>query len=247
MSFNFRKGKLTENLNLRKAIKSVFNVDEYVKKVVDIPGTRPGIGLVPQWVNGVSKKFRQEFPRAAHKVDRVAAKKYLELAKKELGVSQIPPLVWLTGDTPLASREAEYFQSVFKKELGIDLKIDKQIFKQRLAKMSSGEFDIVAAGWGPDYPDAMTFADLFTSWNENNRGLYKNEKVDELIRKAQATSVQKARIGFMAEAEKIILDELAILPTSERVTKWVHHDWLQGVVRHNIGPDPDFTRATVKR
>ena len=60
---------------------------------------------------------------------------------------------------------------MFKKHLGLDIKIDKQIFKQRLAKMLSGDFDMVLAGWGPDYDDPLTFGDLFASWNLNNRGL----------------------------------------------------------------------------
>ena len=60
------------------------------------------------------------------------------------------------------------------------MKIDKQIFKQRLAKMTAGEFDMVAAGWGPDYDDPLTFGDLFSSWNKNNRGLYSNPELDRL-------------------------------------------------------------------
>ena len=44
--------------------------------------------------------------------------------------------------------------------------------------MTAGEFDLVTAGWGPDYDDPLTFADLFTSWNKNNRGLYSNPELD---------------------------------------------------------------------
>jgi ABC-type oligopeptide transport system substrate-binding subunit len=39
-------------------------------------------------------------------------------------------------------------QQTLKTELGIDVKIDKQIFKQRLAKMTSGDFDFVLGGLG---------------------------------------------------------------------------------------------------
>ncbi len=246
MEFNFREGRASANLSLRKAIAAVFNPQEYVQKVVGIPGTKPGVSLIPSWVRGTKDAFRKEYPIKMPKPNLAEAKKHLAQALKELKLSSPPSLIWLTGDTPTSAREAEYFQNIFKTALGIDLKIDKQIFKQRLAKMTAGEFDIVSAGWGPDYPDPMTFADLMTSWNENNRGKYKNDKVDELIRKAQATSVPKQRMDFMAQAEKISLDELAILPLFERTVIYVHHDRLQGVVRHPIGPDPDFTFATVK-
>ena len=245
MEFNFRDGHPTRNLNLRKAIAEVVNYKEYVDRIVGIPGTQPGLGIVPRWLNGVKNKFRAEYPMKDRKMDLSAAKKYVEAAKKELG-GTLPALTWLTGDSNLAGKEAEYFQQIFKSQLGIDLKIDKQIFKQRLAKMTSGDFDIVAAGWGPDYADPMTFVDLMASWNENNRGKYSNKQVDDLIRKAQGTANQKIRMDSMAAAEKIVLDELAVLPTYERTVMSVYHDRIQGVVRHQVGPDPDFTFATVK-
>ena len=92
----------------------------------------------------------------------------------------------------------------------------------------------------------MTFADLKTSWNENNRGLWKNAQYDELIRKAQATVDAKTRMDAMAAAEKIMLDDVAILPTYERTQVFLNSDRVTGIERHAIGPDPYFVWATVE-
>ncbi len=246
LEFNFREGKLTRNKNLRKAIQLAFDPAELVNKVVGIPGTKPAKTLIPSWVHGYKTTFRGEHPYAAPKKNVAEAKKYLSLAMKELGLAKPPALVWLTGDTNYSGKEAEYFQNLLKTTLGIDLKIDKQIFKQRLAKMTSGEFDIVSAGWGPDYADPMTFADLKTSWNENNRGKYVSSEYDRLIREAQATGDTKKRMDLMAAAEKIGLDDIALIPTYERTIVYLNHDRVQGVVRHIMGSDPDFTWARVK-
>ncbi len=243
--FNHREGRPTANYHLRKAIQLVFNPKEYVSKVVGIPGTRPGVTLIPAWVPGVEKPFRKEYPVEPVRPDLDEARRQLELARKELGGS-IPPLVWLTGDDPFTARESEYFQYLLSSRLGIALKIDKQTFKQRLAKMTEGDFDIVAAGWGPDYADAMTFADLFTSWNENNRGRWRNARYDALIRKAQATADPRARMDAMAEAEKILLDDVGILLKSEAASVYVHSPRVTGIVRHVVGPDPDYTHARIK-
>lgn len=247
LSFNFREGRITANKNLRKAIAAMYNPTEYVSRVVGIPGTQPGVRLVPNWMMGTNKLFKDEYPVPTPKQNIVAAKKHLADALKELKMDKLPPLVWLTGDSPLASRESEYFQGLFKTHLGIELRIDKQIFKQRLAKMTAGDFDIVAAGWGPDYADPMTFADLFSSWNDNNRGLWKNAKYDEHIRAAQATSDQKVRMDNMAKAEKILLEELPIVPTYERTVMYTHSDRLDGIVRRSVGFDPDYTHAVIKK
>jgi len=93
----------------------------------------------------------------------------------------------------------------------------------------------------------MTFAELKATWNENNRGKWSNAQYDALIRKAQSTAVQKVRMDAMAEAEKIALEELTVLPLAERTIIWTHRDQLIGVVRNVIGPDPDFTFATIRR
>lgn len=244
MEFNFQNNRVTSNRNLRKAIQAVFNPGEYVSKVVGIPGTRPGLTLIPSWVPGAKERFRKEYPYTPPARDLAKAREYLTQAEKELG-KKVTALTWLTGDTPLTDREAQYFQSQFKTHLGIDLKIDKQIFKQRLAKMTAGDFDIVAAGWGPDYSDPMTFADLMTSWNENNRGRYRNPQVDQLIREAQATTVPEKRMSAMAEAERIALDDVAFLPTYERTIIWTHHPRVKGIARSVVGADPDLTHATV--
>ena len=36
--------------------------------------------------------------------------------------------------------------------------------------MTSGDYDLVVAGWGPDYADPLTFGDLFGSWNQKGEG-----------------------------------------------------------------------------
>jgi oligopeptide transport system substrate-binding protein len=243
--FNHREGRPTRSYHLRKAIQLVFNPKEYVSKVIGLPGFRPAVGLIPAWVPGVEKPFRKEHPVEPVRPDLEEARRHLELARKELG-GEIPPLVWLTGDDPFTARESEYFQYLLASRLGITLKIDKQTFKQRLAKMTSGEFDLVSAGWGPDYPDAMTFADLFASWNENNRGRWRDARYDALIRRAQQTADQRVRMDAMAEAERILLDDVAVLLKSEAAGLYVHSPRLTGIVRHVVGPDPDYSHARIE-
>jgi oligopeptide transport system substrate-binding protein len=244
MEFNHREGRPTANYHLRKAIQLVFNSNEYVSKVIGIPGTRPGVTLIPHWVQGVEMPFRKEHPVEPVRPDLEAARRHLELARQDLG-GTIPPIVWLTGDSPFTARESEYFQYLFRSRLGLELKIDKQTFKQRLAKMTHGEFDIVSAGWGPDYPDPMTFADLFASWNENNRGRWRNAQFDALIRQALETADPRERMEAMARAERILLADVAILPTSETASIYVHSPRLTGIVRHVVGPDPDYSQARI--
>jgi oligopeptide transport system substrate-binding protein len=112
--------------------------------------------------------------------------------------------------------------------------------------MSAGQFDIVAAGWRPDFLDPMTFAELLASWNENNRGKWHNARYDELVRRAQETADPKARMDAMAEAERIALDDVAILPTAESSVIYVHSKRVEGIARHVVATDPDYTGARIR-
>jgi len=67
LEYNHRPGRVTANVNLRRAIQYVFDTNEMVNKVLATPGNLPGESLFPVWLNGVEDKFRREYP--AKKVD----------------------------------------------------------------------------------------------------------------------------------------------------------------------------------
>lgn len=245
LEYNHREGRPTRNENLRKAIQHIFDPDEFVNKVLGTPGNLPGKSVFPVWLQGVDAKFRQEYPAPEADLNLAKAKQYVEKAKEELGVSKIPPLVLLVGNSPTAAKQAEYMQGLLKQKLNLDLKIDIQTFKQRLAKMTAGEFDIVGAGWGPDFDDIMTFGDLFASWNLNNRGRYDNPEYDRLVRVAMDSLDPQVRMDAMGKMQQILHDEAVVLPQYEQGVIYLMHDKIRGVVRRVVGADPDYTHARV--
>ena len=245
LEYNHRDDRITRNLNLRRAIQHVFDPDEMVNKVLATPGNLPGKSLFPVWLKGKHDKFRQEYRAPEAPLDLNQARQYLAQAKAELGLATLPPLVLLVGDSPTAAKQAEYLQGKLKATLGLDIKIDIQTFKQRLAKMTAGEFDIVAAGWGPDFDDVMTFGDLLTSWNLNNRGRYNNPAYDEQVRIAMNSADPAVRMDAMGKVQQIVFDDAVILPQYEQGVIYLLHPALRGVVRRVVGADPDYTYAQV--
>lgn len=243
IDFNFRPARLTSNFHLRKALQLVNDPGELVNKVIALPGYQPAVSLFPAWLDGVEKPFRQEYPPLTVTPDLAKAREHLELAKQELGLTVIPPLVLLTGDSPLANKQAEYYQNLFMRTLGLEIRIDKQIFKQRLDKMTVGDFDMVAAGWGPDYADPLTYGDLYASWNGNNRGRYNNPELDAQVQIAQGSLDPRTRMDAFGEIQRILIEDAAQLPNYERGNVYVQVPELKGVVHRAVGVDPDYTNA----
>ena len=246
MELNHAPGRLTRNYHLRKALQAVNDPAELVYKVIKLPGNLPGKSLFPVWLKGVDGYFRQEYPARERTPDEALGRRHLATALEELGLETLPPLVMLTGDSPSANKQSEYYQNLFKQKLGIDIKIDRQIFKQRLAKMTAGDFDLVAAGWGPDYDDPMTFGDLFASWNENNRGRYVNPALDEAVEIARSSSDAKTRMDAMAKVQDILDEDAVILVSYEQGSVYVTNPRVKGLVRRAVGTDPDYTGAWIE-
>jgi len=246
LEFNHRPDRVTRNLHLRKAIQAVFNANDFVYKVLGSPGTYPAYTLFPRWMKGERDLFKREYPPRKPTVDIQRARDYLAAAKRELGVDSLPALTLLADDSAGGNRSAEFLQTLFKQTLGLEIKVDVQIFKQRIAKMTSGDFDLVMAGWGPDYNDLLTYADLFMSVNLNNRGRYSSQVYDHWVEVAQNTVDVKSRMRAFGQLQQILFDDVVILPMYERGKVYVQHPNLRGVIRRAVGGDPNFNYAVIE-
>lgn len=243
IQLNFRPGRLTSNYHFRKALQLVNDNPELVNKVLKSPSYTPGDSIFPSWLKGEHGYFQQEHPPPKIEHDPIAARKELDIARQELGLTSFPPLVLLVDDTATAGKEAEYFQNLYMRTLGLRVKIDKQIFKQRLAKSLAGDFDIALVGWGPDYDDPLTFGDLFSSWNSNNYGRYSNPKLDEQVRIAQRSLDPAVRMAAFAEIQRILIEDVAIIVNYERGQMYVQDPRIKGVTHNAIGAERDYTHA----
>ena len=245
LAFNFDSGRVTSNWHLRKALQLVTDPSELVNRIIKLPGNLPGESLFPVWLQGIDGFFRQEYPAPHIALDADAAREHLRLAMEELGLDEPPSLALLVDDTPGAGRQAEYFQNLYGTQLGIDIRIDRQIFKQRLAKMQNQDFDIATYGWGPDFADPLTFGELFASWNPNNNGRFSNREYDQSVRLTQSSLDPRIRMDAFGRQQEILSEEVALIPNYERGRVYIKDRRLQGVVRRAVGPDPDFTNAYI--
>jgi oligopeptide transport system substrate-binding protein len=246
IEFNHREDHVTRNRNLRKAIQSVFNSNDLVYKVLGNPGSYPTYTHFPRWAKGRENLFVREYPPHKLPMNIGKGREYLAAAKRELGVDKIPPITLLADDSPNGQKTSEFLQTLLKQTLDIDVRVDVQIFKQRLAKMTAGDFDMVVSGWGPDYDDLLTYGDLFLSHNLNNRGRYKSAEYDHWVGIAQRSLDTRERMQAFNEMQRLIYDDVAIVPLYERGKIFVQHPRLKNVVRRAVGGDPNFNFVRIE-
>lgn len=251
LQFNVkREGKpWLANENFQRAIGFAIDREALIKAVmkgVSEPATRY---VLPQ-LEGLEKTFAEEYPYEFYSknADVDKAKEYLQKAMQELGISDPSKMTfeYLTDDTQRAKLTAEFIQDQLEKNLGIKMTVKQVPFKQRLELMTKMDYDVVFAGWGPDYNDPMTYLDLWVTGGGHNDTGWSNKEYDELIQFAKTTTDFKARADALFEAEKLLVEHGPIIPIYFRQRAWSCNDRVKGLVTDFIGATFDFVYADVE-
>ncbi|SCC15741.1 Oligopeptide ABC transporter, oligopeptide-binding protein [Bacillus cereus] len=236
LRFNEKNNALA-NKKVRQSISFALNKEDFVSHFIN-NGAKSASGLVPadHIHEETGKDFRKENGDLSP-YDLQNAKKIWEEAKKELGVDEVN-LEFLTFEQDNAKRMAEYIKGDLEKNLqGLTIQIKQQPFKQKLQLEQTGDYDISMANWGPDYKDPISYLELFTTDNPNNKMNYSNRHYDELIKKAKSDLVldQKKRWEALQEAERILLEDAAIAPLYQMGSAYVQKDYVKGIEKHQFG------------
>ncbi|WP_226638675.1 peptide ABC transporter substrate-binding protein [Bacillus tropicus] len=236
LRFNEQNNALA-NKKVRQSISLALNKEELVAHFIN-NGAKPASGLVPAGhINEeTSKDFRKESGNLSS-YELQNAKKIWDEAEKELGVEQVK-LEFLTFEQDNAKRMAEYIKGDLEKTLqGLTIQIKQQPFKQKLQLEQTGDYDISMANWGPDYKDPISYLELFTTGNLNNKMNYSNLHYDELIKKAKTDFVlePEKRWGALLEAEQVLLEDAAVAPLYQIGSAYVQKDYVRGIEKHQFG------------
>ncbi|PHD62979.1 peptide ABC transporter substrate-binding protein [Bacillus wiedmannii] len=236
LRFNEKNNALA-NKKVRQSISLALNKEDFVAHFIN-NGAKPASGLVP--VGHINEETGKDFRKEngdLSSYDLQNTKKIWEEAKKELGVEQIN-FEFLTFEQDNAKRMAEYIKGDLEKNLhGLTIQIKQQPFKQKLQLEQTGDYDITMANWGPDYKDPISYLELFTTGNQNNKMNYSNSRFDELIKKAKIDFVlePEKRWGALLEAEQVLLEDAAVAPLYHIGSAYVQKDYVKGIEKHQFG------------
>lgn len=106
----------------------------------------------------------------------------------------------------------EAIQEMWRKGLGIDIRLLNQEWKVYLDSLNTLNFDLSWSAWVGDYVDPSTFLDLMTGTSGNNRTGWKNAAFDRLIEAARAESEPAKRHALFQEMETLLARDAPILP-----------------------------------
>ncbi|MCD8917976.1 peptide ABC transporter substrate-binding protein [Staphylococcus gallinarum] len=238
-----------KNKNLRLAISQAIDKEGYVNSVKNNGSTG---------MDGFTSKMTAKTPDGkdfSQTIDSPltynpkAAKAHLEKAKKELGVNQVT-FTMNTEDTADAKVSAEFIKSQVEKNLpGVTLKIKQLPFKQRINQEHAETFEASLSGWGPDYPDPLTYLSIMTTGNASNNTGWGNKEYDKLVKDANGKLLTKPdeRNAAMKKAEELMLNDAPVAPIYQKGEAHLTNPQVKGLIYHQIGGDTTLKHVKIDK
>lgn len=200
------------NVKIRKAFAMAIDRKAIIDNVTKA-GQTPAFAFVsPGIKTSDGKDFREIGGNAYFKEDATEAKKLLQEGLQELGLTSLSKITLSYNTSEGHKKIAEAIQQMWKQNLGVEVELQNSEWKVYLDKVGKLDYQIARAGWIGDYLDPMTFVDMFVTNGGNNQTGWTNAQYDKLVEDSKKEKDAKKREQMLADAEKILMNEMPIMP-----------------------------------
>ncbi|MCK6926491.1 oligopeptide ABC transporter substrate-binding protein OppA [Enterobacter roggenkampii] len=226
---NNQKAPFTD-VRVRTALKLALDRDIIVNKVKN-QGDLPAYSYTPPYTDG-AKLTEPDWFKQTQEQRNAEAKKLLA----EAGYTADKPLTFslLYNTSDLHKKLAIAVASIWKKNLGANVKLENQEWKTFLDSRHQGTFDVARAGWCADYNEPTSFLNTMLSDSSNNTAHYKSPAFDKLIADTLKNTDEAQRTELYSKAEQQLDKDSAIVPVYYYVNARLVKPWVGGYT----GKDP---------
>ncbi|QPB30291.1 oligopeptide ABC transporter substrate-binding protein OppA [Citrobacter amalonaticus] len=226
---NNQKAPFTD-VRVRTALKLALDRDIIVNKVKN-QGDLPAYSFTPPYTDGAKLAEPEWFGWTQEKRNE-EAKKLLA----EAGYTADKPLTFnlLYNTSDLHKKLAIAAASIWKKNLGVNVKLENQEWKTFLDTRHQGNYDVSRAAWCADYNEPTSFLNMVLSDSSNNTTHYKSPAFDKILADALKATNEEQRTELYGKAEQQLDKDSAIVPVFYYVNARLVKPWVGGYT----GKDP---------
>jgi oligopeptide transport system substrate-binding protein len=223
---------------VRQAFTQSFDREAWVKDVQQGLGA-PTLTWIPPGFPGYDAN-EKSWP-----FDPAAAKK--ALAESKYGsVDKLPPIKLTFSDTPRNRTRNEWLAQNWKKNLGVDLKLDPldPTTYTAMTKDIKTAPQTFILGWCADYPDPQNWLSVY--WKTGAFGErigYSNKDFDALVDQADAATDPKSRADLYAKAQTLLIAGVPVTMAWNNVNSYLVKPWVTGI--KTTPQDSDWPGAEV--
>ncbi|MEW5289199.1 oligopeptide ABC transporter substrate-binding protein OppA [Erwinia papayae] len=196
------------DVRVRTALKLGLDRDIIVNKVL-AQGQLPAWSYTPPATDGAAL-IKPEWASWSQEKRNAEAKKLLAAA----GYTAEKPLSFelLYNTSDLHKKLAIAASSIWKKNLGVNIKLNNQEWKTFLDTRHQGTFDVARAAWCADYNEPTSFLNTMLTGSSNNTSHYASPEFDKVMAAAGQASDEKSRSDLYAKAEQVLDKDSVIAP-----------------------------------
>jgi len=227
-AFNTEKGP-TADVRVRQALNMTIDRRVMADKVLGT-GEKPAWHFTPEVTAGFTPD-RSPFEDMSQEELNAQARMLLRAAG--YGPDKPLDLTLLYNTSENHQKIAIAIAAMWKKNLGVDVKLQNQEWKTYIDSRNSGNFDVVRASWVGDYNEPSTFLTLLGSTHSGNISRFKSTAYDKVLNQAAIESTAKARNEDYNQAEKILLEQVPIAPIYQYTNGRLIKPWLKGYPINN--------------
>lgn len=227
-AFNTQKGP-TADARVRLALSMTIDRRIMAEKVLGT-GEKPAWRFTPDVTAGFTPE-ESALEHASQQELNAQAKTLLQAAG--YGPSRPLKLTLLYNTSENHQKIAIAVASMWKKNLGVDVKLQNQEWKTYIDSRNTGNFDVIRASWVGDYNEPSTFLSLLTSTHSGNISRFNDPAYDKVVNQATLENTAAARNADYNQAEKIIAEKAPIAPIYQYTNGRLIKPWLKGYPINN--------------
>ncbi|NRN27555.1 ABC transporter substrate-binding protein [Photorhabdus heterorhabditis] len=210
---NNKKPPFTD-VRVREAVKLSLDRDIIARKIMG-QGQIPAYGFTPTFIGGGD--FSK--PEWANWTQEQRNKRARELLAKA-GFNQANPLKFtlLYNTSDQNKQQAIAAASMWKKNLGADVMLQNQEWKNSLESRHQGNYEVTRATWCADFNEPTAFLNMLLSSSSNNTTFYQNKNFDSYLEQALIAKDGVERKKLYQQAEFQLDKDSVLIPVYYRVS-----------------------------
>ncbi len=147
----------------------------------------------------------------------------------------LPAIELMVRNDEIMPRLAEAIQAMWKTELGIIVTISQVEQKTWIQNQQNLDYDLCMSAWTADYPDPVTFLEIFQGESAYNWTGWNQPAYDALLARAAHITNRDQRFAILAEAEALLLSESPVAPLFFGAQTYLIHPAVKGWAPSPLG------------
>lgn len=133
---------------------------------------------------------------------------------------------------------AQLIRKQWERNLGITVSTRNEEWASYQSSVRQMQYSVARRGWVGDYLDPNTYLGMMVTDGENNSTGWSNAVYDQLIKEAEQEPDEAKRRELLLRAERILMDELPLIPIYFYVGKNMVKPYVQGFYSNLLDSHP---------